>query len=155
MKLVPKVDFAELIPELKRWKTDGKLIGLEEWIGAIGSCEHLVAYGRMLWPDFVEHDDCVLRAGFAEDIYDGFMAQTKGNKASVEAVMDHRHILDLFPSGDSVPKRELVLYVGRLLRDTWQAKLNRDFPDRKIRVSFPEDDCEDLLQYEVTFFQER
>jgi len=41
------------------------------------------------------------------------------------------------------------------LRDTWQARLNRDFPGRKIRVSFPEEHGEDLLQYEVTFFQER
>jgi len=121
----------------------------------IGRYEHLVAYAQVLWPDFVEHDDCVLHAGFTDDIYKGFMAQTKGDKTSVEAVINHRHVLDLFCSADPKPTREMILYVGRLLTDTWQAKLNRDFPGRKIRVSFPEAYCEDLLQYEVTFFQER
>ena len=155
MKPVPEVDFTELIPELKDWKAAGKIIDPEEWIGTIGSYEHLVAYAQVLWPDFVEHDDCVFRAGFTEEIYEGFMAQTNGDKPSVEAVMNHRHILDLFCNGNPVPTREMVLYVGRLLRDTWQAKLSRDFPARKFRVSFPEEHCDDLLQYEVTFFQER
>jgi hypothetical protein len=155
VKPVPEVDFTELIPELKDWKAAGKIIDPEEWIGTIGSYEHLVAYAQVLWPDFVEHDDCVFRAGFTEEIYEGFMAQTNGDKPSVEAVMNHRHILDLFCNGNPVPTREMVLYVGRLLRDTWQAKLSRDFPARKFRVSFPEEHCDDLLQYEVTFFQER
>ena len=66
----------------------------EEWIGAIGNYEHLVAYAQILWPDFVEHDDCVFRAGVTDDIYKGFMAQTKGNKTSVEALINHRHVLD-------------------------------------------------------------
>jgi hypothetical protein len=155
VKPVPEVDFTKLIPELKNWKAGGKVINPEEWISAIGNYEHLVAYSRILWPDFVEHDDCVFRAGVTDEIYSGFMAKTKGDKTSVEAVMNHRHVLDLFCTADPEPTREVVLYVGRLLRDTWQAKLNRDFPGRKIRVSFPEDYCEDLLQYELTFFQER
>jgi hypothetical protein len=148
-------DFTDLIPELKKWSSDGKGISPEEWIGAIGSYEHLVAYAQVLRPDFVEHDDCVLRAGFTEDIYKGFMAQAKGDKSSVEAVMNHGHVLDLFSNANPKPTREMILYVGRLLRDTWRAKLKRDFPDRKIRASFPEEHCEGLLQYEVTFFQER
>ncbi len=155
MKRVSDTDCTELIPELRTWSAGGKSISPEEWIGTIGSYEHLVAYAQVFWPDFVEHDDCVLRAGFTEDLYDGFMAQTKGDKTSVEAVMNHRHVLDLFCNGNPMPTREMILYVGRLLRDTWQAKLKRDFPDRRIRVSFPEEHCEELLQYEVTFFQER
>jgi len=49
----------------------------------------------------------------------------------------------------------MVLYVGKLLKEVWQAKLNRDFPNRKITVSFPEDHEDDLLNYQVTFWQER
>jgi hypothetical protein len=155
MRPAPVIDFAELIPQLKNWKVDGTIISPDEWIGASGNYEHLVAYAKILWPEFVEHDDCVFRAGFTEETYRGFMAQAGGDKTSVEAVMNHRHVLDFFCNANPKPTREMILYVGRLLRDTWQAKLNRDFPDRKIRVSFPEEHCEDLLQYEVTFFQER
>jgi hypothetical protein len=69
--------------------------------------------------------------------------------------MNHVHILDIFPNPLVKPSRQMVLYVGKLLKDVWQAKLKRDFPDRRIIVSFPDDYSEDLLEYEVTFFQER
>ena len=90
-------------------------------------------------------------AGVSEAGYRGFMQQTGGDKRAVEAVLNHRHILDLF-SG-SQPTREQVVYLGRLLQEVWAAKLARDFPDRRIVVSFPEEGCESLLDYEVTFYQ--
>jgi hypothetical protein len=55
--------------------------------------------------------------------------------------------------------REQVLYLGRLLKLIWQAKLVLEFPGRDIMVSFPEDLPEglsdDLLQYQITFYQNR
>jgi hypothetical protein len=155
MKPVSSIDFMDLIPELKNWKVGGAVAGPDEWIRAIGTFEHLVAYSRILWPDFVEHDDCLFFAGFNTDNYKGFMTQMNGDKTSVEAVMNHRHVSDLFCNANPKPARPVIQYVGRLLRDAWQAKLDREFPDRRILVTFPEDDWEDLLQYEVTFFQER
>lgn len=38
------------------------------------------------------------------------------------------------------------------MKDMWETKLMRDFPDQNITVSFPEDDSDDLTDYEVTFF---
>jgi hypothetical protein len=67
--------------------------------------------------------------------------------------MNHQHVLQLF--GTELPTRELVLYVGRLMKETWQTKPNRDFPTRRITVSFPEEDDLELIDYEITFFQER
>ena len=61
------------------------------------------------------------------------------------------HILDLFAG--SKPSREQVLYFGRLLREVWAAKLAREFPDRRFVVSFPEEGCESLLDFEVSFYQ--
>ena len=45
------------------------------------------------------------------------------------------------------------MYLGRLLREVWAAKLARDFPDRRFVVSFPEEFCESLIDYEVSFYQ--
>ena len=149
------VKCADLIPELKAWN-NGTGIDIASWIGCVGNYEHLIGYGAILWPEFIEHDDCVFFADrFAEKNYLAFMKQTKGNKSAVEAVMNHTHILDICCSAQPKPTREMVLYVGRLLKDIWQAKLNRDFPKRRITVSFPEEHEDDLLYYEVSFFQER
>jgi hypothetical protein len=146
-------DFKELLPQLRtHWAAND----IDQWIGIEGNHEHLVGYGRIFWPDFLEHDGCIFwRNRFTEENYKGFMAQTKGNKTAVEAVMNHEHILDIFPNPPNKPSREIVLYVGRLLKEIWQAKLDREFPGRRIKVSFPEEFSEDLLYYEITFFQER
>ena len=41
------------------------------------------------------------------------------------------------------------------MKDILQTKLNRDFPDRKVTVIFAEDGVDDLVDYQITFFQER
>ena len=101
-------------------------------------------------------EDCVFFADrFTKENYDAFMKQTNGDKRAVEVVMNHVHILDIFCNAQPRPNREMAVYVGRVLKDIWQTKLNRDFPKRNVTVSFPEEYEEDLLNYEVSFFQER
>jgi hypothetical protein len=148
------IPLADLIPETRAWN-DGRGIDLGDWIGCVGSFEHAIAYGELFWPDFAEHDGCVLFAGLSEESYRGFMQQAGGNRQAVEAVMNHRHIVDLFARPELEPTRAQVVYLGRLLKEMWAAKLRRDFPGKRFVVSFPEEPSENLLDYEVTFFQER
>ncbi len=145
--------FSELIPELARWN-EGRGIDVRDWICCVGSFEHLIGYFELLWPIFVEHEGCVFREGFSEESFEGFMNQTAGDKKSVEVVMNHIHIVDSFGDLDLDPTREQVLHIGRKLKDIWSCKLDRDFPDRDFVVSFPEEPADDLLDYEITFFQE-
>jgi hypothetical protein len=147
------VDFNELIPELAEWN-NGKGIDIDGWICGVGSFEHAIGYTRLFWPEFVEHEGCVFVAGFSVESYEGFLEQTKGDKRAVEAVMNHRHILTLFGDVDLDPTEEQIVYFGRRLREIWQAKLDRDFPERKIVVRFFEEGCEDLYDYQITFFQD-
>ena len=83
------------------------------------------------------------------------MEQTRGNRQAVEAVLNHRHILDLFYRPELKPTRAQVVYLGRLLKEMWAAKLQRDFPGKRFVVSLSEEEIEELLDYQVTFFQER
>jgi hypothetical protein len=148
-----EVDFSALIPELSTWN-EGKGLNVDSWLTRIGSYEHAVAYARLFWPAFTIHEDCVLFAGFSEKIFGGFMEQTGGNKQAVEAVMNHRHILDLFQNVSREPTEEVLLHLGRMLKDMWSCKLRRDFPSRTVLVTFPEEGIDDLSDYEITFFQE-
>lgn len=144
---VPMVD---LVRETRDWN-GGRGVELLSWIGVVGSVEHAIAYGELFWPEFVEFDGCVFFAGVTESSYRGFTAQTAGDKRAVEAVLNHRHILDLFQFAQ--PSREQVVYLGRLLREVWAAKLTRDFPGRRFVVSF-EEGCDSLLDFQVYFYQE-
>jgi hypothetical protein len=142
--------FDELIPELPRWN-NGRGIDVVAWIGCIGNWEHLIGYIELIWPRFVEHESCILRAGFSPESFRGFMEQTRGDKKSVEAVMNHLHIADLF--GDGRPTEPQVIHVLHRLKEIWSAKLARDFPDRSVVVSFTEGPFEDLADYEITWYQ--
>ena len=148
------VPLADLVPETREW-TGGNGIDLLSWIGCVGSYEHAIAYAEIFWPDFTLFDDCVFFAEFSEESYQGFMQHTGGNKQAVEAVMNHQHILDLFCGPELPPTRVQVIYLGRLLKDIWEVKLKHDFPERVFEVFFSEEPSDDLLDYQVTFFQPR
>ena len=148
------VPLAELVPEIGLWN-NGCGISLDLWIRCVANIEHAIGFGELFWPDFVEHDGCVLFAGFSEESFLGFMRQTGGDRRRVEVVMNHRHILDLFGGHDSSPTRSQIVYLGRLLKEMWSAKLQRDFLGKRCVVSFSDEPSEDLLGYEVTFFQGR
>jgi hypothetical protein len=156
MPLNETSDLTELVPELNAWN-DGKGIDIDTWISCEGDHKHLIGYARILWPQFIEHEDCIF---LGDEIqvknYQEWLAHTQGDKARVEKVMNHRHIVDLFSrSHHEPPTREAVLYLGRLMKEIWQTKLTRDFPNRRIAVIFLETGVEDILDYQITFFQER
>lgn len=146
------IDFTKLIPELPDWN-NGAGISVEGWVACSGSFELAIGYSRLFWPDFVEHDGCVLFAGFSEEAYRGFKDQCGSDRQSLEAVLNHRHVFDYFSHYDGSATEAQILYLGRVLKDIWQAKLARDFPGRSFVVSFPEGPFEDLFEYEVTFWQ--
>jgi hypothetical protein len=91
---------------------------------------------------------------FDEKIYADWLAHLKGDKTRVEATMNHRHICDLLPCPEPEPTREQITRVGNLLRETWSAKLRRDFPGERFIVQFSEEYQEDLVDYNITFFHD-
>jgi hypothetical protein len=143
-------DFTQLIPELKQWATD-----VESWIAAVGRFDHAIAYGQIFWPEFKIHDDCVLFADCPNASFDNWMRSTNGDRTAVEATLNHRHILDLFTNSEFEATREVILHLGRLLRDMWSCKLARDFADRAIVVTFDEEFSEDLVDYQITLYHKR
>ncbi|MCD4824871.1 MAG: hypothetical protein K8S55_09695 [Phycisphaerae bacterium] len=141
----------KLIPELAEWN-NGDGIDIDAWAQCVGNFEHAIAYAELFWPEFELYDGCAFFAGIDKRNYQDWMKSTNGDKTSVQAVMNHTHIVDLFPNVKEEPTREQVVHLGRKLKDMWETKLKRDFPGQEITVSFPEDESEDLLSYEITFF---
>ena len=147
-------DFTKLIPELSSWN-NGAGITPEDWVGCVGNFELAIGYSRLFWPDFVEHDGLVFLAdGFSDDGYRDWTRHSSGDRRAVETVMNHRHVFDHFSHHGGTASEEQVVYLGRVLKEIWQAKLARDFPGRRFVVSFPEDPVDYLTDYEVTFWQE-
>src|SRR4051794_9102242 len=120
-------------PRLSDWPGS-----LRDWVQTFGTFDEAVAYAGFFWPDFVTHDGCIFLE-FDETAYLEWMKPTAGNRQAVEATINHRHIRDLFAQQHPEPTREQLVQLGRFLKQMWESKLGRDFPDREIVVSFPEE----------------
>ena len=143
------VPMSQLVAGAEGWEGGPAVL---RWTRNAGPVEQAIGYGDLFWPDFVEHEDCILFKGFSEESFRGFWEQTQGDRRAIEWVMSHQHIIDLFPDAD--PTDEQILYLGRLIREMWAVKLARDFPARRFVVEFCEEETDDLLDYQVYFHQE-
>jgi len=97
-----------------------------------------VAFANLFWPEFVEFEGYVFRAGFSLEAVRAWEAAGSDRK-HVEGPTNVIDTVDLFvPNGDAwseiVGRR--AIYVGQILAETWRAKLARDFPSRKFVVEF-------------------
>ena len=101
------------------------------------------------------YDDCIFREDISKKTYLEWRNSTNGNKTAIESVLNHLHIIDLFPNIDTTVTIDQIVFIGKKLKEMCQAKLNLDFPDRKITVVFDEIGHKDIEGYEITFFQER
>jgi hypothetical protein len=145
-------EYSKLIPELSAWN-NGAGIDVDGWLSCKGDFELAIAFSRMFWPEFTEHDGCVLFAGFGPTVYQEWLESCEGDRAAVEAVMNHRHLLDLFyHAADSATPAQLT-YLGRVLKDIFTAKLQYLFPSRVFTVEFDEGPFANPLDYQLTFWQ--
>jgi len=149
-------DYNKLIPELKDWN-NGKGIDVKSWIGCVGDFQKAIGYSTIFWPKFVEVEGCVVRDGVPAENLKQWIEHYKGDLESVEAMVNHLHISDLHHDGGEDVLPERLKYLGNVLREIYECKLKRDFPDKKFIVEF-EDTPQtpgDTLDYILTFSQER
>lgn len=146
---------ADMLPELAEWN-NGKGIDLESWIGCSGNFRLAIGYSAIFWPRFVLFEDYILREGFKVESVRGFEDQRKGNKRAVEAALNHLHIADLQYCGCEDITEQRVVYLGRILKEIYAAKLAWQFPNRPCEVHFYEpDDRTNVTGFEITFWQKK
>lgn len=142
----------QLIPEAQEFDWIPELTPLT-WLQHVGSFGQAIAFSDLFWPDFIEFDGCILRADqFDEANYREWLKSTQGDRGAVEAVINHTHLTDLFAHQNYQPTREQVIKVGYILKEMWQAKLDRDFPGR-CYVSFYQHQGPNLDGFEITVIQ--
>jgi hypothetical protein len=146
---------ADILSELAEWN-NGKGIDLVSWVGCSGDFRLAIGYSTIFWPRFVLFDDYIFREGFTAESVRGFEAQHKCDKRSVEAVVNHLHIADIQYHGCEDITEQRVVFLGRILKEIYTAKLAWQFPDRPCEVSFYEpDDRTDLIGFQITFWQKK
>jgi hypothetical protein len=96
----------------------------------------------------------VFREGVTEAAVSDWLGSTDHNTRTVEATLNHLHILDVQHPGAWADASEAqVRFLGETLRSTWAAKLSIDYPERKFVVELIQGTPNDLREYQVVFYQ--
>ena len=139
--------------ELQAWNS-GKGVDLNSWVGCEGNFALAVGYSTLFWPRLVEFEGYILHAGFSVDALRGFEASSNGNRSSIEAVMNHRHIADMQHVGCADISFDKIKLLGGVLREMYEAKLAWQFPNKPCEVRlFLEGETDVRWAHEVTFWQ--
>lgn len=147
----------ELVPELQAWdEHNGGEESLEGWASCMGSYSLASAYARLVWPQFVEVNGMIFREDVTEPDVESWLAHTQDDRQSVEATLNHLHILDVqHPGIWSEATESQLQFIGQTLRASWAAKLASDFPTRQFVVEFIEGSKDAPREYQVLFYQRR
>ncbi len=145
-----------LVPELQEWRdTLGEEVRLEDWIDHTGDIRLAIGYMRRLWPAFrLYKKGLYLAEGFSEEIWEEWHDAHKGNRQQIERTINHVPLLDFFANletQESISRIQL-LYFGEYLQKMWEAKLQSEYPDRKIIVELTKASA--LADIAITVYQE-
>jgi hypothetical protein len=142
---------SDMIPEL----SSSWMNSLEHWVDCNGNYSLAVGYATVFWPTFVPFEDYILREGFDVENLRVWERQQKGNKRDVESLLNHVHIGDIHQEHKDISEDKIV-FLGRVLKEIWEAKLRWQFPDRPCEVEFYEpEDRTNLIEFQLSFWQKK
>jgi hypothetical protein len=138
--------------ELAEWN-GGKGIDLESWASCSGSFGLAVGYAEYFWPEFDVVEGYVVRAGTTSSEVEQWEGNASDRRA-IEATMNHMHLIDINYHDQENLSEDILIRLGTVLTEIYEAKLGWQFPERPCTVSFsvPEDP-QQFDGYEITFWQ--
>jgi hypothetical protein len=144
----PKPDYSDL-PE---YQTNWFPVPIEVFATATLSPDLAIAFTGVLFPEFYLVDDCVFRSEATSGTIESWKVPTKGNLAAIERVCNHVHLVEdnRYPFTWKLNDQNLKFF-AYVLKETWQASLKVQFPEREFIVSLTFD--EDATDYIITFWQ--
>lgn len=161
-KRIGQPNWDDLIPPLKQYFTPGPTAP-EEFAIYETNMEVAIGFSELFWPPFIVYDGMVFRGTEVEAEgkanIANWMKAFDNNKAKVEQMLNHDHLIDLFCERNREGTGAQIAYLASVLRDAWAAKLKVDFPDRAFTVDLymePEGSTgEDAKvgDWEITFYQ--
>lgn len=146
-----------MVAELAAWN-NGHGIDLESWTACSGDFKLAVGYSSVFWPRFELIGDYIVRVreNVTVESIQAYEQQAKNDKCSVEWVSNHLHIADIQHHGCEDISEDKIVFLGRVLKEIWEAKLRWQFPDRPCEVKFYEpEDRTNLIEFQLSFWQKK
>lgn len=156
MKLIETLPMSYNLDRYELWKkqwSDQSLLDFSVYISERIHPEDFLISSKIFFPDFIEVNDCIfLSDRYVESNFDSWMEKLK-NKSSVESIINHVNIYDLFSGSDHNVSDSIFIQIANVLKISWELSLSRGFLDKSfiVKTSFSE------MEYgpTLTFYQDR
>ncbi len=121
--------------DFQQWKkANGDNFSLLDYLFGVSSIEVALAFTKLFWPDFVEHEGGIfLSEAFNREIYEQWKVQLGNDITAIERVINHQHIDDILPGAENVGIDNLF-YLGQSLAQMWSSRLKLLYPHRHFQV---------------------
>jgi hypothetical protein len=122
------------LQDYQKWKGANPGFSLGDYAFNCSTPDLLVALASTFSPNFILHEEGIfLFDGFSASVYDEWLTKFDGNIASVEKMMNHRHLRDLFMCYTNL-SAETIQYLTILLIRSWQGAVRSQFPERQVVI---------------------
>ncbi|WP_395502335.1 hypothetical protein [Ectopseudomonas mendocina] len=136
----------------ERW-ADKESVSLGSYVSDELHPEDALIFSKLLFPDFVEVDGCVvLKSKFDMNNFLIWMAKMDGVTSSVERILNHTHMYDIFGGCEDDVSDLIFEQLGRVIAFSWGQALKKNFPEKIFCVDFSFSDTD--YGPVVTFWQE-
>lgn len=142
------LNYLSLTPAFRRWNKGGRVEDSGKWASYqvySTRVDQMLCYIDLLWPEFIETDDLILRKGAIPEDWARFIeaARTANwSLSDIEYVVNHLHLSDVFlndPDRDSIDMT-VYTFLAQTISDTWKSRLNTLFPKREFVVEVNQED---------------
>ncbi|MEM1066123.1 MAG: hypothetical protein AAF771_12260 [Pseudomonadota bacterium] len=139
--------------KLGAWN-NGNGVGLADWLSLTGTYGLAVGYADLFWPEFYCYGPYILHVDRGFSGLEAWERKLGKNGRAIEAVVNHVHLADLLSPEDDDCTADKLSFLGRIMKEIYEAKLDWQFPDRPCVVKYDEPEPDgDLLDYKITFWQ--
>ncbi|MFF3565764.1 hypothetical protein ACFYXS_37630 [Streptomyces sp. NPDC002574] len=121
---------------IKSWVQGfGGSVDYVDYVKGNGDLAVLVAFSHILFPRFIEVDDCILwERVYEESNYAVWRQELSGDKRKIEATLNRLHIWGIVESEEVDEDRKAVDFIAECAAKAWRTALTTDFPDRPFDV---------------------
>lgn len=156
MKLLSTIGPVKDAVKFEMWRErwgDKDRVGFGSYVSSELHPEDALIFSKLLFPNFVEVDGCVLLEDrFDLENFSRWMKEMEGATASVERVLNHTHIYDIFGGCKYDVSDSIFEQLGKVIAFSWGVALKKSFPTRSFCVSFSFSEAD--YGPVVTFWQE-
>ncbi|WP_285545767.1 hypothetical protein [Streptomyces lavendulae] len=132
---------------------------MDEWGGRVDYVDYvkrngdlgvLVAFSRILWPRFIEVENCVLwDRVYEESNFNLWRDSLSGDARKIEATLNQLRVWQIVESEDVGDGREAMEFLAGCIAKSWKNALRAQFPGRIFNVRILDSEDGPIVTFSV------